>query len=169
MSKKNKDIETESLEEVAIDLEKQKLIEDNAALNDKILRLSAEMQNMKRRYDEQISNILKFDGQEIITALLPTLDNFERAISMDDENLNDEFSKFLSGFKLTYANMKNVLDNKGVKEIECLNKEFDHNCMEAVLTDKVDGIEPNMVIEVLQKGYTYNGKVIRYAMVKVSE
>ena len=149
--------------------ELKKLKEENAQLNEKVLRLSAEIQNIRRRYDEQISNMAKYEGEELIKNLLVIIDNFERAINMDDTNLEDEVSKFLSGFKMIYANFDNIMTNQGVSEIECLHKDFDPNTMEAVLTDKVDGIEPGKVIDVLQKGYMYRGKIIRYAMVKVSE
>ena len=154
---------------VKVDKEKETLQLQNQDLNDKVLRISAEMQNMKRRYEEQITNIYKYDGEEIIKELLPIVDNFERAIMLDDENLTDELSKFLSGFKMIYGNLINILESKGVKEIECVGLEFDPNTMQAVLTDKIDGIEPNHVIDVLQKGYKYNEKVIRPAMVKVNE
>ena len=70
---------------------------------------------------------------------------------------------------MIYTNLVNILNAKGVKEIECQGLEFDPTKMQAVLTDKIDSIEPNHVIEVLQKGYTYNEKVIRPAMVKVNE
>lgn len=147
----------------------EKLTQENTLLNDKILRLSAEMQNMKKRNEEQVSNILKYEGEDLIKQLLNIIDNFERAINMDDTNLEDEVSKFLNGFKMIYANFSTILVNQGITEIECLNKPFDPNTMEAVLTDKVEGVSPNVVIDVLQKGYMYRGKVIRCAMVKVSE
>ena len=165
--KENKKVTKEK--KVKVDKEKELLKEKNNELNDKILRISAEMQNMKRRYEEQISNIYKYDGEEVIKELLPVVDNFERAILMDDADLTDELSKFLSGFKMIYSNLVNILNAKGVKEIECVGNEFDPNTMQAVLTDKIDGIEPNHVIDVLQKGYKYNEKVIRPAMVKVNE
>ena len=149
--------------------ELNKLKEENAQLSDKVLRLSAEIQNIRRRYEEQISNMAKYEGEDLIKDLLVIIDNFERAINMDDTNLEDEVSKFLSGFKMIYANFDSIMTNQGVSEIECLNKEFDPNTMEAVLTDKIDGIEPGKVIDVLQKGYMYRGKIIRHAMVKVSE
>ena len=170
-AKKNAKVEEPIIDadNLEVDEEKINLINENKALNDKVLRLSAEIQNMKRRYEDQIHNISKYDGQEIITSLLVILDNFERAISMDDTNLTDDVSKFLSGFKMTYANMKSIFESYGIKEIECLNQDFDHNFMQAVLTEKVDGVEPGKVIDVMQKGYIYNDKVIRYAMVKVSE
>ena len=152
-----------------VDKEKEELKLKNAELNDKVLRLSAEMQNMKRRYDEEISKIRKYDGEDVIKDLLSTIDNFERAVLIDEEKLSDDLKNFLNGFKMIYANLVNILDAKGVKEIECVGKIFDPNSMQAVLTEKREGFESNQVTEVLQKGYTYNDKVIRPAMVKVNE
>ena len=151
------------------DDEKAKLLEQNKELADKVLRLNAEMQNMRRRMEEEKANLLKYEGEDLIKKLLPVVDNFERAISMDDANLQDEVSKFLSGFKMIYGNLSATLQSYDIHVIEALHQPFDHNTMEAVMTEEVEGIEPNQVIDVLQKGYTYKGKVIRYAMVKVSK
>ncbi len=151
------------------DLEKKKLLEENAVLKDKFLRTNAEMQNMKRRMEEEKANLLKYEGEELIKNLLPVIDNFERAISMDDTNLEDEVSKFLNGFKMIYGNLSTTLQGYEVIAMDILNKPFDPNLMEAVLTEEVEGMEPNIVVDVLQKGYTYKGKVIRHAMVKVSK
>ena len=147
----------------------KKLREENTNLNEKVLRISAEMQNMRRRYEEEISNIYKYEGEELIVKLLAIVDNFERAISLDDRDLSDELSKFLSGFKMIYTNLLNILDSMEVKAIECEGLEFDPNKMEAVLTEKDENLPANVVLEVLQKGYTYKDKVIRVAMVKVNE
>ena len=149
--------------------EAKKLQEENAKLNEKVLRISAEMQNMRRRYEDEISNIYKFEGEELIVKLLAIVDNFERAIKLDDRDLTDELSKFLSGFKMIYANLINILNSMEVKEIDCQGLEFDPNMMEAVLTEKDENLPANVVLEVLQKGYTYKDKVIRVAMVKVNE
>lgn len=146
-----------------------KLLEENKALQEKILRISAEMQNMRKRLEDEISRIRKYEGIDFLKELLPTIDNFERAIKLDDTDLDDELSKFLAGFKMIYTNLVNVLNNLEIKEIDCLNKEFDPNFMEAVLTAKVEGVEKNQVVEVLQKGYMYKDKLLRPAMVKVSE
>ena len=153
--KKNKEIE--------------KLQEEKRELNDKLLRISAEMQNMRKRYDEEIARMYKYEGEGIIKELLSTLDNFERAILQDNDNLEDELSKFLSGFKLIYSEFRTKLENKGLSEIKCQDEAFDTTFMEAVLTEKVEGKESGIVIDVLQKGYKFNDKVIRPAMVKVSE
>lgn len=151
------------------DAEKKKLQEEVAVLKDKYLRTSAEMQNMKRRMEEERANLLKYDGEELIKKLLPVVDNFERAISMDDANLEDELSKFLNGFKMIYGNLSDTLQGYEVLAMDILGKPFDPNTMNAVLVEEAEGVEPNTVIDVLQKGYTYKGKVIRYAMVKVSK
>ena len=143
------------------DPEKKRLQEENKILNEKLLRISAEMANMKRRNEEKIANLLKYEGEDLIKSLLPIVDNFERAISMDDVNLQDEVSKFLEGFKMIYGNLNTTLQNHEITVIDALHQPFDPNTMEAVLVEEVEGIEPNMVIDVLQKGYTYKGKVIR--------
>ena len=149
--------------------ELEKLQEENNLLNDKLLRVTAEMQNMKRRYEEEISKIYKYEGESFIKKTLGVVDNFERAISMDSEVLDDELSKFLSGFKLIYNELKKNLEEVGVSEIDCLDKPFDPETMNAVMTEVVEGKESGIVTSVMLKGYKYNDKVIRPAMVKVSE
>ena len=151
------------------DEEKKKLQAEVDALKDKYLRANAEMQNMRRRMEEEKASLLKYEGEDLIKKLLPIVDNFERAIQMDDTNLEDEVSKFLSGFKMIYGNLSDTLKGYEVEVMDILNKPFDPNTMEAVLMEEAPSVEPNTVVDVLQKGYTYKGKVIRHAMVKVSK
>lgn len=146
-----------------------KLTKDLAESNEKYLRLAAEFQNMKRRTEIELSNYLKYEGESFLLKLLPIVDDFERAISMDDNNLTDEVSKFLSGFKMIYAKLISILEENEVKVIDCLDKEFDPNIMQAMLTDKDETKEHNIVLDVLQKGYLYKDKLLRPAMVKVNE
>lgn len=167
--KKEKEVNKSSKKKEHNNKELEKLKNDNQVLNDKVLRLNADIVNIKRRYDSEISRIYKYDGKDFISEILPIVDNFERAIKLDDNNLTDELSKFLSGFKMIYGNLLSILDKHGIKEIDSLHKEFDPNTMNAVLTDKDDNYESNIVLEVLEKGYMYNDLVIRPAMVKVNE
>ncbi len=146
----------------------EKLVKQNADLSDKVLRLTAEMQNMKRHFDEDKMKLLKYDGEKLILEILPVVDNFERALMLDDNNLSDELSKFLSGFKMIYANLVEILKKMEVKEIECVGKPFDSVSMNAVLIDHLKDVEDNIVIDCMQKGYIYKDKVIRPAMVKVN-
>jgi len=138
-------------------------------LENALLRNQAELQNYKRRRDEEISRLLKYEGIDVIKELLPIVDNFERAINMDDDNLEDEVSKFLEGFKLIYNNVKNLLNKFEVTEISEVDVEFDPNIHNAVLTDHNEEKEAGVILEVMQKGYIYKDKVIRPAMVKVNE
>ncbi len=145
------------------------LQEKVTALQEALLRNQAELMNFKRRKEEETSRLLKYANEDIILGFLPILDNIERAINMDDDNLEDEVSKFLSGFKMIYSQIRDLLNKFEVKEIICLNEKFDPTYHQAVLTDKVEGVESGIVLEVLQKGYMYKDKVIRPSMVKVSE
>ena len=113
--------------------------------------------------------MLEFANEDIVKDILPSIDNFERAINLDDENLDDELSKFLAGFKMIYCHLVEVLEKYDVKAIDDKGKEFDPKLHQAVLTEKVEGMEPGMVVEVMQKGYMLKDKVIRPAMVKVSD
>ena len=138
-------------------------------LEEALLRSQAELINYKRRKDEETNRIIKYAEEDILKGFLPILDNFERAISMDDDNLEDEVSKFLEGFKLMYKQIKDLLEKFEVKEIDCLGLEFDPNISEAVLVEHDENKPENVVLEVLSKGYKYKDKVIRHAAVKVNK
>lgn len=147
----------------------EELQNQNKELNDKSLRLQAEFINYRNRTATEISEIIKYEGESFIKKLLPIVDNFERAILLDDNDLSDDVSKFLSGFKMIYGNLISIFDNVGIKEIDCLGKEFDPNIAEAVFTEHDENKPENVILEVMVKGYTYKGKVIRPAMVKVNK
>ncbi|MBQ9072135.1 MAG: nucleotide exchange factor GrpE [Bacilli bacterium] len=134
-----------------------------------VLVAKADLINYRKRKDEEVVRMLKFCNEDLIKQILPIMDNFERAIKLDDDNLEDEVSKFLEGFKMIYCNMQNVMGNFEVKQIDGANKPFDPVYHNAIMVEQKEGVEPGMVIEVLQKGYIYKDKVIRPAMVKVSE
>lgn len=138
-------------------------------LKESLLRNQADLQNYKRRKEEETEKILKYKNEDLIKELLSIVDNFERAIKMDDNDLSDEVSKFLSGFKLIYSNTISILNKYEVKEISSEGVEFDPTYHHAVLTDHDEAKPAGVVLEVLQKGYTYKDRVIRPAMVKVNE
>ncbi|MFQ8642900.1 MAG: nucleotide exchange factor GrpE [Oscillospiraceae bacterium] len=138
-------------------------------LEEALLRKDADMINYRKRKDEEVTKMLMYSKEDIAKDLLPIVDNFERAINLDDDNLDDELSKFLEGFKMIYCHLTEILNKYEIKAIDGANKPFDPNYHQGVLTEKVEGMEPGVVIEVLQKGYLLKDKVIRHAMVKVSE
>jgi len=137
-------------------------------LEDKLIRQSADMVNYRKRKEEEINKMLKFANEDIIKEMLPIIDNFERAIN-NNENLSETEQKFLDGFKMIYCSILNILEENEVKAIDGANKPFDPTYHNAIMLEKNDNYASGMVIEVLQKGYLYKDKVIRPAMVKVSE
>ena len=167
--KKNKKEVKENKELKHLEEENYKLKNELKESSEKVLRLAAEMQNYKKRNETEKSNMLKYANENLAKSLLPILDNFERAIKLDDNDLSDEVSKFLSGFKMIYGSFVSVLNDIEVKEIDCDGLEFDPVYHQAVLTEKDETKPSGVVLEVLQKGYMYKDKVIRPAMVKVNE
>ena len=155
--------EKKSKEKEMIDLLNNKVKE----LEDKNLRISAEMINTIRRKEEETSRVLKYASEDVFIDLIGVVDNFERALSVKTEN--QDILNYQKGFEMIYAGLKNVLIKNDVKEIDALGKEFDPNKHQAMMTDHVEGKKNNEVIEVLQKGYIYKDKVIRPAMVKVNQ
>ncbi len=137
-------------------------------LEDKLIRQNADMVNYRKRKEDEVNKMLKFCNEDLIKDLLPILDNFERAMAMD-QNLTEEEQKFLDGFKMIYSHLQNVMEKFDVKMIDGANKPFDPVYHNAILAEKREGVQPGMVLEVLQKGYLLKDKVIRTAMVRVSE
>lgn len=136
---------------------------------EKALRYQAELINYRKRKDEETEKKLKYANEDLILEILPVLDNFERAIKMDDDNLEDEVSQFLSGMKMVYASLTKAIEKFGVKEIDALGKVFDATYHQAVMTEEVKDKDKDIVLEVYQKGYILKDKVIRPAMVKVNK
>ena len=162
----NKEVQQENK---SSDDELKKLKDTIIELDNKVKYTQAELINYRKRKDEEVSNLLKFANKDLILELIPDLDNFERAIKLDDTNLNDELSKFLAGFKMIYSHLSETLKKYGVEEIETVGKVFDPNVHEALMT-KTDPNKPNEeVLECLLKGYTLKGKVIRAAKVVVNK
>ena len=174
---KNSKIKKNKSEEKEIAKDKVELTnEEIEAMNkrvseaeEKALRYQAELINYRKRKDEETEKKLKYAKEDLILEILPVLDNFERAIKMDDDNLEDEVSQFLSGMKMVYASLIKAIEKYGVKEIDALGKVFDATYHQAVMTEEVKDKDKDIVLEVYQKGYILKDKVIRPAMVKVNK
>ena len=102
-----------------------KLEEENKQLVEKVKLAQAELVNYRRRKDEETANLLKYANQDLILELITLVDNFERAIKLDDNNLTDDISKFLAGFKMMYASLTETLTRFGVEEINRVGQIFD--------------------------------------------
>ncbi|SOD14831.1 nucleotide exchange factor GrpE [Pedobacter xixiisoli] len=153
--------------EPAIELSvEEKLLQQVAELNDKYLRLFAEFDNFKRRTQKERVELLQTAGKDIVVSLLPVLDDFERAIKATEKST--EVAPVREGIELVQTKLKSILTQKGLKEIESLNTPFDTDLHEAITqipspTEEQKG----KVIDELEKGYTLNEKVVRFAKVVV--
>lgn len=159
--------QTEEIEKLRNQL--TEILNEKQSLLGKLQYSKAEMINYRKRKEEETDNKLKYANQDLILEIIPVLDNFERAIKLDDNDLTDELSKFLTGFKMMYASLCEVLKKFGVEEIDCEGKEFDANTMQALMTDSDSNFEDDIVLDVLLKGYRLKDRVIRPASVKVNK
>ena len=147
-----------------------KSLSDNVQeLQNKLLYQQAEFANYKKRREEETRNMLKYQNFDMALEIITIVDSLERAIAVPADKLSEDVKKYLDGFRIMYNNLVNILNKFEIHEIDCLNKEFDHNTCQALMTEHVDGIEAGIVVSVLQKGYILKDKLLRPALVKVSE
>lgn len=170
--KEVQDVQEETVEETVEEVleevdELTKVKEQLEEKNDQFMRLNAEFQNYKRRVEKEKADIFKYGSEKIVTDLLMVIDNFERASDSFEEN--EQTKSIIHGIEMIQNNFLDILKKHGVEEIEALNKSFDHDFHHAVMSEDSDDHEEETVVEVFQKGYTLNQKVIRPAMVKVSK
>ena len=134
-------------------------------LNAKYMRLMADFQNQKKRFDKEKADIHQYANEKIVKNLLEVLDNFERAL----DATKDADPSLHEGMELIFKQLMAALEKAGVAEIKALGEEFDPNFHNAVMMEETDEYESNKVSEVMQKGYTLNSRVIRPSMVKVAQ
>lgn len=136
-------------------------------LNDKHLRLFAEFENYRKRALTERLELIKTASEDVIRQLLPVLDDFQRAMKAMDNH--ESIESFKEGTELIYNKIKTILDQKGLKEMNTLGEVFNTDFHEALTTIPSTSEEQiGKVVEEIQKGYTLNGKVIRYAKVIVA-
>ncbi len=137
-------------------------------LNDKYLRLSAEFDNYRRRTLNERLELIKSAGKDILIDFLPIIDNLERAKKSVNESNNIDALK--EGVELIFKHLTVFLKQKGIKEVEAVGEEFDTDLHEALTKIPVtDKKMKGKVVDVIEKGYKLNDKVIRFAKVVVGE
>ena len=127
----------------------------------------ADTENLKKRLHAEAETTRKYRIQSFALELLPILDSMERALAVPRED--EHIQNYVKGFEMIHNQLVAILEKEGVKEIEALNKPFDHNYHQALMQEPVEGVESGIVVEVLQKGYMLKDRVLRAALVKVSE
>lgn len=153
-------VETESPETEAPETDKvQEMGEKLAELNDKYLRLYSEYENYRKRTNQEKADLLLNGSRDMMKAILPVIDDFERALAaMEDE-----------GVQLIYNKMLKILEQKGLKAMEVKGEKFDENLHEAITRiPAAEESQKGLVVDVVEKGYYLNDKVLRYAKVVVA-
>ena len=136
-------------------------------LKDKYLRTLAEYENFRKRSEKEKTQMFELGAKSIIEALLPVVDNFERALSHVQEEEKD--SPFVKGIEGIYKQIQKMFADCNIQEIEALGKKFDPALHNAVMTEEEGDAEEDTITQDLQKGYTYRGNVVRHSMVKVKK
>jgi molecular chaperone GrpE len=159
--KKSKRFKIRHAQEKALEEEKAKFAE----LNDKYLRLFSEFDNFRKRTAKEKLDLTVTASENVIKDILPVLDDFERALQNMEKNGNESD---IQGVTLIYNKLKDTLKKKGLEEIEAMNAEFntdEHEALTMIPAPEED--KKGKVLDVIQKGYKLNGKVIRFARVVV--
>ena len=162
--------ETEEEEEIVEDINEESEIEKLSKEIDKLkndyARAYADTENLKKRLTAEAEQTRKYRIQSFAKEILPVIDNLERALATQVHESDKSFKK---GIEMTYNQLLNALKNEGVEEIDCLNQPFDPNLEQAIMQEKKEDVDSGIVIQILQKGYVLKDRILRPAMVKVSE
>jgi len=130
-------------------------------------RKLAEFQNFTKRKENEVAEMRKYASEGIIVKLLDNIDNLERAVDASKESQN--FDSLIEGVNMILNNLKNLLTEEGVEEIEAAGKEYNPYEHKAMITENKEELDDNVVVQVFQKGYKMKGKVVRPAMVTVNK
>jgi len=149
-------------------IEKVKEIQESADKNyDLFMRSVAEIENFKKRFQKEKSDLIKFSNESLIKQLLLVIDNLEKAISASQDENSVEAVR--EGIELTLKGLVDTLEKSGLAQVEAEGEPFDPNFHEAISEMEDNKVEPGTVIQVLQQGYTLNERLIRPAMVVISK
>ena len=132
--------------------------------NDRILRLQADFENFRRRTAKEKEELAAVITQNILTDFLPLLDNFERAMAVEQSDVE----AFQKGVEMIFTQLREVMEKHGLENIEAEGAPFDPNVHQAVMRVENPDVEDGTITQVLQKGYQAKGRVIRPAMVQVA-
>ncbi|WP_330948619.1 nucleotide exchange factor GrpE [Virgibacillus sp. MG-45] len=150
------------------DLHKEmlQLQQEKDEMYQRLLRIQAEYDNFKKRTQKEKAANQKYKAQDLVTELLPAIDNFDRALQTD---VPEEAESYVEGISMVYRQLIDALKSQGVVEVQTVGEEFDPNLHHAVMQVEDSEKPSNIIVEELQKGYMLKDRVIRPAMVKVNK
>ncbi len=153
--------ETVSIE--TLTAERDRLAAENASLTDRLLRRQAEFDNFRRRADRERSEFLEYASTEAVRALLPILDDFERALKVETGDRD-----YAKGMDLIYQRLRDNLVKLGLEPIASVGAAFDPNLHHAIQKEETEEVADHTILEEFQRGYNFRGRLLRPAMVKVA-
>lgn len=165
------DKQINELQQQVLDITKERddLIAGAEQAKDQALRSLAELENVRRRKEQEKVDAIKFANERLVMELLPVLDSFELAMNQSKQSDNEEVQAVVTGFDMIQKQLEQFLDKCGVKRIEALDQPFDPNLHQGISQETNPDIEENTVIKEMQPGYTLNDRVLRASMVVVSK
>ena len=152
--------------------------DDNSQLNEEIenlkeekLRILAEMENLRKRFEKDKMDSIKYGNHNLAKDILTLGDNLSRALDAisSDEKRSESFNNLIDGLKIVQKEFVTILEKHGVKKIESINKKFDHNYHQAMLEVETDEFNEGFVIQEIQSGFTMHDRLLRPSMVGVSK
>lgn len=161
------EIPEENAEQTTELSEIEKLKIENGELRDLLLRKVAEFENFKKRKDTEVSEFIKYSSEKIIKELIPVYNDLDRSLHSVNKGETKDLETLKQGLELVYQKFSNVLENEGLKEIDVMGKPFNVDTSDALMQVPKE-VEPNTVVEVIEKGYMLKDKVIKHAKVLVS-
>ncbi|WP_321429110.1 nucleotide exchange factor GrpE [uncultured Methanolobus sp.] len=161
---KCEDLDSEPVNEDEVEVSSA---EETSELRDKLLRLTAEFDNFRKRSIREKEEYRKFAVEQVIMELLEVYDNFERAI--ESAKQTDDVESVITGVEMVFKQFTGILEKEGLERIECQGKEFDPYLHEAMMHVEHPDHDENTVMDVCRPGYCLHTKVIRPAMVTVSK
>ena len=171
MTKKKEDIEKEAVEEVTEEAAEVSVSEDEkkiAELTDKILRITAEYENYRKRTQKEKESLYEMAKADTIAAFLPLFDNIEKAIKVKPADASGEWKAFSEGVDLMKKQMADILTNLGATAIDAVGEEFNPELHNAVMHVDDENAGENVIVEEFQKGFKVGDRVIRHSVVKVT-
>ncbi len=151
--------------------EEDSLEKEIETLKEEKIRLLAEMENLRKRFEREKIETIKFGSINLARDILSPGDNLERALDAlpEDENHPESIKNLIDGLKMVLKEYKSTLEKHGVKKIKTLNQKFDHNFHQAMMEVENNDVEEGTVVQEVQSGYTMHDRLLRAAMVGVSK
>jgi len=170
VEEQNENVESQEAEKSTEETSEDKIKKLEAELQEwknSYTRKLAEFQNFTKRKENEVAEMRKYASEGIIVKLLDNIDNLERAVDASKESQN--FDSLVEGVNMILNNLKHLLTEEGVEEIEAAGKEYNPYEHKAMITENKEELDDNVVVQVFQKGYKMKGKVVRPAMVTVNK